>query len=134
LERQIFPKVLDKGLFGYRFEGFWIDCGTRESFLRAQRIMMDRGRRMMSNTDLGGASRIVDPNYLDEVRGVDCAVGPYVSAHKGVMLDEGCEVSDSILMDRAALGPYSVVRGSIVGPGFKVGPNKITVDSILALR
>lgn len=131
LERQIFPKVLDRGLFGYRFEGFWVDCGTRENFLRAQRILMNGGRRMMSNTELIGASKVIGPNYLDGVRCVDCRIGPYVSAHKGVVMGEGCEVSDSILMEGATLGPNSTVKGSIVGPGVTVGPNESAIDSIL---
>jgi mannose-1-phosphate guanylyltransferase len=134
LERRIFPKVLDRGLFGYRFEGFWVDCGTRENFLRAQRILMDGGRRMMSKTKLIGDSKVIGPNYLDEVSCVDCRVGPYVSAHKGVVIGEGCDVSDSILMEGAVLGPNSIVKGSIVGPGFKVGPDARVIDSVVAVQ
>jgi mannose-1-phosphate guanylyltransferase len=134
LERQIFPKVLDRGLFGYRFAGFWVDCGTRENFLRAQRILMDCGRQMMSNTELIGASKAIGPNYLDGVRCVDSVVGPYVSAVEGVVIGKGCKVSDSILMEGVTLRPNSMVKGSIVGPGVTVASNEIAVDSILVLH
>ena len=33
----VFPNVLDRGLYGYTFQGYWVDAGTRESFLRARR-------------------------------------------------------------------------------------------------
>jgi mannose-1-phosphate guanylyltransferase len=134
LERQIFPKVLGSGLFGYRFGGYWVDCGTRENFLRAQRILMNGGRRMMSNTELIGTSNVIGPNYLDGVRCVSSKIGPYVSAHKGVVIKEGSEVSDSILMEGATIGPSSRVKGSIVGPGVTIAPSEIAIDSILALH
>ena len=37
LEKEVFPKVLDQGLFGYTYDGYWVDCGTRENYLRAQK-------------------------------------------------------------------------------------------------
>ena len=134
LERQIFPQILNRGLLGYRFGGYWVDCGTRESFLRAQRILMDGGRRMMSDTELIGASEVVGPNYLDGVTCTDSKIGPYVSALKGVVIEEGSEVSDCILMEGVTVGPSSRVKGSIVGPGVTIGPSEMAIDSILALH
>ncbi len=40
LERDVFPNVLDRGLYGLRLEGYWVDCGTRDSYLRAQGILL----------------------------------------------------------------------------------------------
>jgi mannose-1-phosphate guanylyltransferase len=133
LERQVFPRVLDRGVYGYRFEGYWVDCGTRESFLRAQRILMDMGRHMTSVNSLIDSCTVASPNYLEGVIGRNCNIGPYVSAQDGVILGEGCVVSNSILMEGAIVGPNSIVKGSIVGPRSEIGPGEKIIDSILAI-
>ena len=133
LERQVFPRVLDRGIYGYKFEGYWVDCGTRESFLRAQRILMDMGRQTTSANSLIDSCTVASPNYLEGVIGRNCKIGPYVSAQDGVILGEGCVVSDSILMEGAVVGPNSTVKGSIVGPRFEIGSGEKIIDSILAI-
>jgi mannose-1-phosphate guanylyltransferase len=133
LERQVFPRVLDRGIYGYKFEGYWADCGTRESFLRAQRILMDMGRHMTSVNSLIDSCTVASPNYLEGVIGRNCSIGPYVSAQDGVILGEGCVVSNSILMEGAIVGPNSIVKGSIVGPRSEIGPGEKIIDSILAI-
>jgi len=134
LEREVFPQILTRGLYGHRFEGYWVDCGTRENFLRAQRVLMEGGRHLMSNTELVGASRVIGPNYLDGVRCLSGRIGPYVSAHRGVVIKEESEVSDSILMEGVILERGSRVKGSIVGPGVTIAPSETATDSILALH
>jgi len=37
-------------------------------------------------------------------------------------------------MEGAVLGPNSIVKGSIVGPGFKVGPDARVIDSVVAVQ
>lgn len=36
LEKDIFPKVLDRGVYGFELEGLFIDIGTPEDYARAQ--------------------------------------------------------------------------------------------------
>ena len=35
IEREVFPKLVGKGLYGRRLEGYWIDIGTPERFRQA---------------------------------------------------------------------------------------------------
>lgn len=134
LERQVFPQILTRGIYGHRFGGYWVDCGTRENFLRAQRVLMDEGGRVMVDTELIGDSRVIGPNHLEGVKCLGGRIGPYVSAQRGVVVKEDSEVSDSILMEGVVLERGSRVKGSIVGPGVTIAPSETAADSILALQ
>jgi NDP-sugar pyrophosphorylase family protein len=41
LEKEVFPKLIGKGLYGVLSEGPFIDIGTPESYLRAESILKD---------------------------------------------------------------------------------------------
>ncbi len=63
LERDVFPKVLDRGLYGMRLEGHWVDCGTRDSYLRAQGILLqERGK---GNVFKDGSSVAADADLAE---------------------------------------------------------------------
>jgi NDP-sugar pyrophosphorylase family protein len=47
---------------------------------------------------------------------------------------EGAEVTGSLVMRGACLGPGSRVHDSIIGPGYKVASNETVGASILANR
>ncbi len=130
LEREVFPKVLEHGLFGHRFEGYWIDCGTRENFLRAQRTLLDLGGGATEGR-VSDRARVTPPNFLHGVEVDEATVGPYVSAQEGVVVRRGAEVSDSILMRGALIGEGAKVRGSILGPEVIVAEGAQILDTIL---
>jgi mannose-1-phosphate guanylyltransferase len=131
IEREVFPKVLDQGLYGYRYGGYWVDCGTRESYLKAQRTLMDLGIPMNRSTASNGNVNLVEPVYLVGTRLDSCSVGPYVFAGPDVAIGAGAEVSNSVLMRGSSVSPGAVVRNSIIGPGFVVEKDPGAIDVIL---
>src|SRR3989475_4316930 len=44
LERDVFPRLVERGLTAYRYDGYWSDAGTLPSYLNAQRVLLDAGR------------------------------------------------------------------------------------------
>ena len=40
LEREFFPKLVDQGLWGFQFEGEFIDIGTPETFAYAEKFFL----------------------------------------------------------------------------------------------
>jgi len=42
LEREFFPSLVDKGLYGFSINGEFIDIGTPESYLRAQEFFLNK--------------------------------------------------------------------------------------------
>lgn len=120
LEREVFPKILDLGLYGYRFEGYWVDCGTRENLLRAQRILLDIGGDFRERCQIADGASINPPNYLSGTTLENCCVGPYVAAYHEVMVKEGASLSNCILMPGANIGRGAVIQDSIVCPSTRV--------------
>ena len=57
IEREVFPRLIDEGLFGIRLEGYWIDIGTPERYLEANWDILE-GR--VETVDHRGAGRSGD--------------------------------------------------------------------------
>jgi mannose-1-phosphate guanylyltransferase len=133
IEREVFPVVLDVGLFGSRFDGYWVDCGTRESILRAQHLLLDRGEASVTETRTEEA-HIIQPNHLKGVTLKSCRVGPYVCAAPGVVVNQHAEVSNSLLMQNAIIEEGAVVMNSLVGPNTRIGKGERVVDTIVGVK
>jgi mannose-1-phosphate guanylyltransferase len=131
IEKEVFPKVLDQGLYGYRYGGYWVDCGTRESYLKAQKTLMDLGQKSDQAAALSGDVKMIEPLVLAGTKLDRCSVGPYVFAEPDVTIGAGAEVSNSVLMRGASVRPGAVVRNSIIGPGFVVEKDLGAIDVIL---
>jgi mannose-1-phosphate guanylyltransferase len=131
IEREVFPRVIEYGLFGYRFQGFWVDCGTLKNTLVAQRLMLDK-----ENPPAPAAldSTLVPPNLIwaRELKG--CHIGPNVCLEPEVRIGVGTYVENTLIMKGASLGSNCKISGSIIGPGIKVNDGESVIDSIVAVR
>jgi mannose-1-phosphate guanylyltransferase len=130
MEREVFPNVLDFGLFGLQFEGHWMDCGTRENFLAAQRQLLEM--EQPPPPSLPSSCVITPPNLIRSIAMKGAQVGPFACIETGVSVSEGCEVRNSLIMKGASLEAGAKVLNSIVGPGKKVRKGEILVDVISA--
>jgi glucose-1-phosphate adenylyltransferase len=147
----VIPAMLDGGarVFGYRFDGYWQDVGTIQSFWEANLALLD------DHPELD----LYDKEWLIHTRSEERApakVGPTSQVHRslishgciingtvvnsvlspGVRVDVGAVVRDSIVMfdsvirsgavvDRAILDKEVVVgQGAIVGDGDDDRPNR----------
>jgi mannose-1-phosphate guanylyltransferase len=132
IEKEVFPRVLDQGLFGYQYGGYWVDCGTRESYLIAQKTLMDFGATRNQPAESKGQVMITEPVHLTSTKLDSCRIGPYVFAEPNVTIGAGAEISNSMLMRGAMVGPGAVVRNSMIGPGFMVERDQAVIDLILS--
>jgi mannose-1-phosphate guanylyltransferase len=130
LERDVFPRVLHEGLFGHRFSGHWVDCGTPEDYLRAQATLIDRGMDLYRPL-LNDGAEVIGPNHLDGVSLVSCRVGPHVCALPGSRIMRGSVVERSMLMAGAFVGEGCQIRDSILGPGAAVGNGTMVTGGVL---
>ena len=110
--KNIIPKMLAEGkkLIVYRFEGYWRDVGTVDSYYECQMDLMDdmdsinvftKDSRVFSN------SNIYPPQYI----------GPEANIDKA-LISNGCTV-------------YGAVDHSILGSGVVIGPGSVIEDSII---
>lgn len=116
LERTVFPRILDRGLFGRRFQGYWVDCGTPESYLRAQSALLEHGQEKVGSWT-GEGAELRGTNYLDGAHLSHCRIGPHVCALKGAQVLDGSTVERSVLMEGAKVGRQCQVRDCLLGPG-----------------
>jgi mannose-1-phosphate guanylyltransferase len=129
----VFPKILDRGLYGYEFKGHWIDCGTRDTLLKAQRVLLDLGGARDSPDLIKEDNAVVlGSNMLQRAHLRGCRIGPHVYMEDDVLVSSGAEVSESMVLQGALIESGAKVHGSIIGPGCVVEKDREVRDEILA--
>ncbi|MEM2989544.1 MAG: NDP-sugar synthase [Candidatus Bathyarchaeia archaeon] len=129
LEREIFPKLAEAGrLFGYRYEGLWLDIGKFDDYIRANRVYLERVFRNPRRYRLHALApppnaAIEPPSFVsDEAKiGEGARVGPYASIGEGSVLARRAQVKESILFEGVEVGEGSVIEASIIGEGCRIG-------------
>ncbi len=146
IEREVFPRLIGKGLYGFAASGYWLDIGTPERYLQATYDILDRrvltavGARISEadaliaeDVRLGG--RVVPPAVV----GVGCeiAAGAIVARSvlgAGVSVGPGARVEGSVLLDGASVGEEAMVSASIVGPRATIGERCQVHSAVLGER
>lgn len=132
LERQVFPNVLDRGLYGYGFSGYWVDGGTRENLLKAQKVLLDLGGGRVAPDLINEDAKICGSNMLQRAHIRGCRIGPHVYMEDDVLVSKGAEVAESMLLRGVLIEEGARVRGCIIGPDSVVEKGRTVVNEILA--
>lgn len=133
LERDVFPSILDRGLHGYEFKGHWIDCGTRENILAAQRTLLDLGGgRLSPELIKEDDASLVGANMVQRSHLRGCRVGPHAYIEDDVLISRGAEVSESMVLRGALIEEGAKVQGSIIGPDCVVTRGQSIKDQVVA--
>jgi mannose-1-phosphate guanylyltransferase len=133
IEREVFPRMIGKGLYGIRLEGYWIDIGTPDRYLEANwdilegRVATVIADRLDGKTMVGPGSEITPGAELRApcVVGRDCRVGDGAVIERSVLLD-GCTVEDRASISNSILSAGVTVEsgarldGEVVGEGERV--------------
>jgi mannose-1-phosphate guanylyltransferase len=134
IERDVFPRMVGNGLYGYAASGYWLDIGTPERYLQATYDILDRHVMTAVGLRIGDAGSLVADDVRLEGRVVapavvdrECEIGPgaIVGARSvlgaGVSVGAGSQLEGSVLLDGASVGEGTTVSSSIIGPGATVG-------------
>ncbi len=134
IEREVFPTLVDDGLYGYEAGAYWLDIGTPERYLQATFDILEGNVETAVGQRLAGAGstlqndasvegRVVAPALL----GAGCAigrrsiVGGRVVLGDGVIVAEGAHVESSVLLDEVVVGAGTTVSGGIIGRRVSIG-------------
>ena len=134
IEREVFPALVGRGLYGYESGGYWLDIGTPERYLQATFdilegiVMTEVGRRLAeAHLALVGAAqvdgRVVPPALVGP--GCRIAVGAIVGGRTVLGADvdvgEGAHIETSVVLSGSRIGARTTISSSIIGAGVTIG-------------
>ncbi len=139
--KNIIPAMLAAGerMFAYPFEGYWKDVGTLGSLWEANMDLLDNSKTPIrlsdSNRRIFSRSTVSPPHYVadgavvknsiltdgDVIRGkvVNSVLSPDVT------VEEGAEVTDSVIMGASVIRSGAIVRYSIIDSHVVIGKNAV---------
>jgi glucose-1-phosphate adenylyltransferase len=108
----VIPAMLAGGarVFGYRFDGYWQDVGTVESYWRAQMELLDDHPPL----DLYDRSWVIHTRSEERA---PARIGPTANVHRS-LVSHGCLI-------------LGTVERSILSPGVRVDPGAVVRDSVV---
>jgi mannose-1-phosphate guanylyltransferase len=136
IERDVFPALVGRGLFGHEVSGYWLDIGTPERYLQATFEILDGE----VHTEVGrllakahGVLQLADDEPLGgmvhapAVVGAGCEIAPdatvgsRVVLGSGVRVAAGAHIDGSVVLDGTTVGAGTRISGSIIGPRVQIG-------------
>jgi mannose-1-phosphate guanylyltransferase len=130
IERDVFPRLVGNGLYGYVADGYWLDIGTPERYLEGTFDILEgtvatpvgarMGDRYLTVEDrVENAGRIV-PSALVE-SGCRLGEGSRVVLAHDVTVGAHTTIERAVIMRGAEIGANCTLRGCIVGAGARIG-------------
>ena len=145
IERDVFPRLVGQGLYGFVSNGYWLDIGTPERYLEGTFDILEgtvgtNVRDRMGSTylcvedDVENAGRIIPPALVESGCGIGehSRIGGRVVLERGVMVGENSTIERAVVMQGAEIGSNCTLRGCIVAGGVRLGDD-CTVEGMSVL-
>jgi mannose-1-phosphate guanylyltransferase len=145
IEREVWPALVDHGLYGFPSESYWLDIGTPERYLQGTFDIIEGNVRTAVAERLGGgwlavdanarvSGRVIPPAVIE--RDVSVAEGAHVGSlvvlAEGVSVGAGSTVERSVVLQGTRIGEGCELRDCIVAAGCRIGAGtKITGGAVL---
>jgi mannose-1-phosphate guanylyltransferase len=145
IEREVWPRLIGAGLYGFPSESYWLDIGSPERYLQGTfdiiegNVITAVGERLGDDWLAidGGAEvhgRVIPPAVIE--RGVSVAasahVGSLVVLGEDVSIAAGATVERAVILNGTKIGEGCTLRDCIVAGGCRVGANtQITAGAVL---
>ncbi len=136
IEREVWPVLVDDGLFGFSSDAYWLDIGTPERYLQATFDILEGNVKTGVGELLGDSFLSVDPTAQIDGRVIPPAVversahvaegahvGSLVVLADGVSVGEGSTVERSVVLQGTEIGAGCVLRDCVVAAGGRIGDN-----------
>jgi mannose-1-phosphate guanylyltransferase len=136
IERDVFPRLVGDGLFGWEGLGYWMDIGTPHRYLQAVYDILDGEVKTEVGASVASAGGVLSPDgpgaWAGSVhapaivgRGCEIAADATIAGRTvlgdNVVIGPGAHVDSSVVMDGARIGAFSRISRSVVGPGAVIG-------------
>ena len=128
IEREVWPRLIGDGLYGYPSESYWLDIGTPERYLQGTFDIIEGNVATVVGERLGSDYLAVDEGA--EVRG---RVIPPAVIERGVSVAEGAHVGSLVVLGQdVSIGAGSTVERAVVMNGTEIGAGCTLRDCIVA--
>ncbi len=128
IERDVFPRLVGDGLHGHVVEGYWLDIGTPERYLRASFDILE------GSVFTGVAARM-GSTYLSVEQGVESRgrIIPSAMVEGGCRIGENARVGGRVVLERdVTIGDNTIVEQAVVMQGTEVGANCVIRNCVIA--
>jgi mannose-1-phosphate guanylyltransferase len=115
IETEVFPLLVDDGLYGIGLHGYWKDIGTHDRYREACWDIIEG--RVDTGVELHEDGVFISPE-ADVSEGA--WIGPRAVIGPGCRIAAGARITDSVLLEGCEIGENAVVDGSIFSPGVTV--------------
>jgi mannose-1-phosphate guanylyltransferase len=127
IEREVWPRLVGNGIYGFPSDAYWLDIGTPERYLQATFDILAGNVRTPVAEQLGSGFLSVSPDA--DVAG---HVAPPALIARGCRVDRGAHVGSlAVLGDDVSVGAGAVVERAVVLAGTEIGPHCVVRDSII---
>ena len=128
IEREVWPLLVDHGLYGFPSERYWLDIGTPARYLQGTFDILS------GNVASGVVERLGDDwLVIDEGAQAYGRVIPPAVLERGVRVAEGAHVGSLVVLAQdVSVGPGSTVERAVVLAGTQIGAGCELRDCILA--
>lgn len=145
-ERGVFPRLVGKGLYGFRSNSYWMDIGTPEKYLQAHYDILEKNVEtsisdclnhdfvcLQGDVELETGAKLVPPVIIGE--GTRIAAGARVGRMAIVgprcTIASGTVVEESVVQEGCHLAEDVRVRRSIIARGASVGPRTVVTGGTI---
>ena len=134
IEREVWPRLVGDGLYGYEASGYWMDIGTPQRYLQGTFDIIEGTVATPVRERLGDDCLALDSGATVEGRAVPPAliergasvaagaqVGSLVVLGAGVQVGERTTIERSVVLEGTRIGAGCELRDCIVAPGCEIG-------------
>ncbi len=128
IEREVWPRLIGAGLYGFPSESYWLDIGTPARYLQGTFDILEGNVSTAVGERLGDSYMAVSP--AAEVRGR--AIPPAV-IEAGAVVAEGAHVGSLVVLGHdVRIGAGSSIERAVIFNGTHIGENCTLRDCIVA--
>ena len=110
IERDVFPRLVGDGLYGYVSEGYWLDIGTPERYLEGTFDILEGTVRSAVQDRMGESYQCVEDGVENAGRIIPSA-----------LVESGCRIGAGTRIGGRVVPPAVVERGCRIAAGASVG-------------
>jgi mannose-1-phosphate guanylyltransferase len=130
IEREVWPRLVGNGLYGFASDGYWLDIGTPERYLQGTFDILEGNVQSAVHERLGSDWLLVDENAKVHGRAVPPAV-----LERGVSVAEGAHVGSLVVLAQdVSVGAGASVERAVVLEGTQIGESCELRDCIVGAR